>query len=155
MGDLYDNFEVGQRVQLVSLNDAWSDLKPGDRGAVIHPTLRSAGGEVTVRDYRVCDYCGQPIHYEAITFVHDGDGAEACRPEDSLSTIATPKVTGSLSDYRIVSIKWDSGSWLMLVPEAGDACRLLTDEEVIEEETAAEAAAAAAEAAKAAESEPV
>lgn len=40
---------------------------------------------------------------------------------------------GDLTDYRVVSVRWDSGSWLMLIPEAGDELRVLTAEEAAAE----------------------
>lgn len=44
-----------------------------------------------------------------------------------------PVLVKTLDGYRVVSVRWDNGSWLMLIPEAGDSLRPLTDEELAAE----------------------
>lgn len=91
MGDVYDNLETGQRVELISCPDPYANITPGTRGSVLCPTIPSDGPTI----------------------------------QDEAGNI--------IPSYRVVSVRWDNGSWLMLVPEAGDALRLLTDEEAAAE----------------------
>lgn len=44
-------------------------------------------------------------------------------PEPSTGIPVVAQDGTRLSEYTILSIKWDNGSWLMMIPEAGDVVK--------------------------------
>ena len=95
-----DELKAGDRIELVKTTDPWTDLGPGTRGVLVTDPRKSEGIGAVPSRYPGC-HPENTNGYECAHADHDN----------------------VVTEYTTLSPKWDNGSWLMMIPEAGDVVK--------------------------------